>query len=297
MIPHAVHALDQFVADVLIFLDDIGLFAGQFNPPIAVIQAIGVKHHILGGVVHVVQDRIGLVFCLQHAKERLRIGMLAVAQLLLGEGIAALGRHKRHRMAAIHGLEQQGIAHAVLIGLLGRVRLMILRLALAAGAEWHAGHEAQRAVARAVAEHRCAQRPLDLGSHLIAMNGRNAMPLGVHIMHGGIEEHRQIFLLTDGGEQHAIPHGIVVIIVYALVFQQDLAQDAGFLGIGLDHVGRRAADMHADFAAGIAAKHRPLLHQGGFRAVARAGNGRAHARHAATNDDYIKGRFFLFAAN
>ena len=105
MIPHAVHALDQFVADVLIFLDDIGLFAGQFNPPIAVIQAIGVKHHILGGVVHVVQDRIGLVFCLQHAKERLRIGMLAVAQLLLGEGIAALGRHKRHRMAAIHGLE------------------------------------------------------------------------------------------------------------------------------------------------------------------------------------------------
>ena len=174
---------------------------------------------------------------------------------------------------------------------------MILRLALAAGAEGHAGHEAQRAVARAVAEHRCAQRPLDLGSHLIAMNGRNAMPLGLHIMHGGIEEHRQIFLLADGGEQHAIPHGIVVIIVYALVFQQDLAQDAGFLGIGLDHVGRRAADMHADFAAGIAAKHRPLLHQGGFRAVARAGNGRAHARHAATNDDYIKGRFFLFAAN
>jgi len=116
-------------------------------------------------------------------------------------------------------------------------------------------------------------------------------------MHGGIEEHRQIFLLTDGGEQHAIPHGIVVIIVYALVFQQDLAQDAGFLGIGLDHVGRRAADMHADFAAGIAAKHRSLLHQGGFRAVARAGNGRAHARHAAAHDDYIKGRFFLFAAN
>lgn len=141
---------------------------------------------------------------------------------------------------------------------------MILRLALAAGAEWHAGHEAQRAVARAVAEHRCAQRPLDLGSHLIAMNGRNAMPLGVHIMHGGIEEHRQIFLLTDGGEQHAIPHGIVVIIVYALVFQQDLAQDAGFLGIGLDHVGRRAADMHADFAAGIAAKHRAAPAPGRF---------------------------------
>ena len=123
------------------------------------------------------------------------------------------------------------------------------------------------------------------------------MPLGLHIMHGGIEEHRQIFLLTDGGEQHAIPHGIVVIIVYALVFQQDLAQDAGFLGIGLDHVGRRAADMHADFAAGVAAQHRAILHQRGLRAVARAGDGRAQTRHTAADDYHVKMQCFFLKSD
>ena len=127
VIPHAVYRAHQLIADVLVLADDIGAFAADFDPPVAVILAIAVKEHpdfVFAGLG-------------QHFLGHIR-AVLAIAQLLLGKVHGVHGRDELDGMAHIGGLEQQGVAHAILVGLLGSVRLVKLRLALAACAALYA---------------------------------------------------------------------------------------------------------------------------------------------------------------
>ena len=200
-------------------------------------------------------------------------------------------------MIAAHSFEKQRVAHALVIGLILGVGFVVGSLILAAGGVISPGHKAQRQVAGAVNEDAAGDVPVNFSGALITGDAGDAPILHVAVVHISIQINSQVLFLAHTVVQHGVPDGKIIVWVYALVFQQDFLKNAGFFQIGFDMIGSCAACAYADLAAGIAAKHRPLLHQGGFRAVARAGNGRAHARHAATHDDYIKGRFFLFAAN
>ena len=66
-----------------------------------------------------------------------------------------------------------------------------------------------------------------------------------------------------------------------LVLQQNFFHNARLPSVGAMPFPIRAANVHTDLAAGVAAKHRAILHQNHLRAVARRGNGGKHAADAA----------------
>ena len=65
--------------------------------------------------------------------------------------------------------------------------------------------------------------------------------------------------------------------VAALVFQQHLQQDAGFVEMGLAVVAARADDMHPHLARRVSAKHAAVLNEHRFRAMAGGGHSGAYA--------------------
>ena len=206
VIPHAVYRAHQLIADVLVLADDIGAFAADFDPPVAVILAVAVKEHPDFVFAGLGQHFLGHVSA-----------VLAIAQLLLGKVHGVHGRDELDRMAHIGGLEQQGVAHAILVGLLGSVRLVKLRLALAACAALYAHKSAQGAVARAVGkDFAMDQQPL-FGAHLIALDAGDFAVLAGGGMHGGVEQQRQVLFVLGGLEQHRIPDGKIIAVVHALV--------------------------------------------------------------------------------
>ena len=56
VIPDAVYALEHFVADVLVFRDDILLVAGYLDPPVAILQAVFLNGLVTRYLVRFIQQ-------------------------------------------------------------------------------------------------------------------------------------------------------------------------------------------------------------------------------------------------
>ena len=297
VVPHAVDTAHQLVSQLFVFLDDVLFVTGQLDPPVAIVQAEGVEGLLAvgaggAGVVHIAVGGIGVI-----VPGGLYIAVAAVFQVLLGELPCPLGGLKLHRMAPVYGLEQQGVAHADVVGYLGSVRLVVGVLALAADMVLRTRHVAHGAVAGAVGENLGFDGPVDLRGGLVAVNLGDASVLHIHIVDGSVQKEGQVFLGVDLVQQHGVPDGEIMVVVAVLVVQLQLQQDAGFLAVLLDHVLRRAAHMHPDFGAGVAAQHRPVLDKRGPGTLAGTGKGSADAGHAAADDDHIKACCLFFSAN
>ena len=247
MIPHAESNLEQLVAHFLGVADAV-LHAAQFYPVEVGVDGV----QIVGLVVHRV-----------------------VVREIIGPGRRRVG----DGMVGLTALDQDAHAHGVVIRLLQTELLIIFALGFAAHLVFSAGQRGQDAVARAVHK--------DLGVHFMPLVGGQleaAHALNAAAIHGGVaagavEQQLDVGLKANHFVQQRIPGGKVAAGIAMHVFQLQFFHDTRFLQIA--HAGARAADPHADFAAGVAAKHRAILHQNHLRAVARRGNGGKHAADAA----------------
>ena len=219
---------------------------------------------------------------------------MAEAQLIFGEVIYLDRRREGHGMIAAHSFEKQRVAHALVIGLILGVGLVVGSLILAAGGVISPGHKAQRQVAGAVNEDAAGDVPVNFSGALITGDAGDAPILHVAVVHISIQINSQVLFLAHTVVQHRIPNRKIIVWVYALVFQQDFLKNSGFFQIGFDMIGSCAACAYADLAAGIAAKHRAGVYQCGFNAQARASFSGADACHAASDNHHVKIRRLIF---
>ena len=294
VVPHTVDAPHQLIADGLILVNDVRPLAGQLNPPVAVVQAIAVK------------GLLPLAFLLLARRGAGRVGgkqqhglVVAVApelQIVLGEVPHPLRRPEGDRVAPVHRLKQQGVAHAVVVGLVRGVRLLELRLPLAAGAVVRPGEVAQRTVACAVDEHLSGNPQIGLRGTLVADDALDGVPFQLCVMHTGVQEQRQPLLPVDGLQQRTVPDRIIIVVIAGLVFQHDLVDDAGLRRVAFKLVGICAANVHPDLRAGVPAQYGPVLDQRRPGAFPGAGQSRAQAGHTAADYHNVKGLIPPFAA-
>ncbi len=290
VVPHAVNAPHQLVADALIFVDDVRSLAGQLDPPVAIIQAVAVEGLLLPRLL------VGVIDVRGAQQQGLVVAVAPELQIVLCEVAHPVRRGEAHRPAPVHRLEQQGVAHAVVVGRLRGVGLLELRLPLAAGAVVRPGEIAQGAVAGAVDEHLGGDPQMGLRGALVADDPPDLVPLQLHVVHARVEQQRQVLLAAGHLQQGAVPDGVIVVVVAGLVLQHDLVDDAGLRRVPLELIGVRAANVHPDLGAGVSPQHSPVLNQHGPDSLPGAGQRRAQARHAAADNRHIKRRVPPFAA-
>ena len=213
--------------------------------------------------------------------------MLAQTQLVLGEVHDLHRRDEFHRMAPVDGLEQEGVAHPVLIMLLRCVFLAVGILTLAAGVEFGPHEGGQGTVSGAVGKDLAGEENLFFRSQLIALD---ALDLPVDTggrVHGTVQVQIKIFLLLGRIKKHGIPDGEIIAVIDPLVGKHQLMDDTTLGQFGFFVIGRSAANVHPDLAAGVAAQHRPVLHQRRPGSVPGSRQGCTQARHAAADHDKI----------
>ena len=152
--------------------------------------------------------------------------------------------------------------------------------ALAAEAEFGAGQRRQDAVAGAVEEQRRPDVMPGLGGELPALDGDDAAAVHLGVQAGAVEQRVEVFLEADFLVEDAVPDRVVLIGIAVEVLEQDFLDDAGLAVVFA--VG--AADPHADLGGGVAAEHRPFLHDHDAGAMAGRRDCRAQAGQAAADD-------------
>ena len=285
VVPDAVDAPRQLVADLLVLGDDVVVPAPELDPPVAGVEIVELGQ-LTGGPALKINTPAFVV-------GKRRSIVIAVFQIFLGETVSPFGTDELHRPAPVHRLEHQGIALRIRVGRFRSVGLVELRPALATDAGGRARQHAQRAVAGGVDEDLPGEGKARLGAVLEATHRADDATLGLRRLQAGIQVEVQPLLPARLLPHDRVPHREGVVGIAALVLQKDLQQDASLHHVGLAVVAVRPDDVHANLAAGVAAEHAAVLDQGNRSPVAGCGNGGAHARKSPADDDDLIAFFYL----
>jgi len=253
MVPHAKDDPEQLITDLFRVVQALAV-AAQLNPPVAVPQP-GVPAGAPIGEVGVLGEIIGP-----------RRGC---------EGLWRI-------VAAGH--EHAAQAHRARVGLRGGDGFAILGAALAAHAELGAGERGQDAVARAVDEEAGTHRVLGVGRHLPAGHCGNARTLHLRPLAGAVEQQLQPRLIAGFFVEQQVPHRVILVGVAPGILQAQLLQNARLAPVRQVPMPVGAADVHAHLAGGIAAQHRPLMHEEHPRPMPRGCQPRAQAGQPPTDN-------------
>ena len=200
------------------------------------------------------------------------------------EGVAR--RHEAHRPAQVLAVEIDGVAQQVTVLLAGRELFAEFVGGFGAHAEGRARLEGDHAVPRGIAEERRVQV---IERRILAAEGLHAFdavaaPLARDVG-AGVQQQRDVGFVQHLLQQHGIEDERVALRVAVHVLDQNLVDDAALArpAVVVVHVrgGAQAPEPH--FAGGVAAQHRPVLHQHDPRAGARRGQRGAGARQAAAH--------------
>ena len=284
MVPDAVGVGHQVIADFLEFRDDVVSATHQLAPPVAVIAGRAAGH--AGTLVFFRVGQSAHVDLVAHVP-----AVNSFRQLLFRQMLGKRGLLEVHRVAQVFGQHHDGVAHAVIVGLLRRVGLVKLAFRLAAHPVFGPGVIAQCSVAGGVHEYVRPQAQAHFRGFLHAVDGGDSLPFRLAVIHHGIVIDRQVLLLLRRLKQDHVPDGIAEILIAAFVFQHQFVHDPALGVVGLLGTLIRAGDMNAYLAAGVAAQHGPAVDQSGVDPLPGAGQRGAQAAHAAADDQHVVCRF------
>ena len=202
---------------------------------------------------------------------------------LVGVVVGPLRRPERTVSLRPPQLNQNRIAHRLLVSLFRRVRLVELVARFAPHPVLRSG-KPQNAVSGTVRK----EFPLHAIAgvlHQVPRSHRaDSTVLDLDGLHRGVEQHREVLLLTHEVVHHIVPHGIVQFRIEIEVVQLELLQQTGLLPVRPV----RTADPHPDLARRIAAEHRPILNDQRLRPVPRRGHRGTQPGHPASDDHKIR---------
>ncbi len=231
IIPHPVHHLPQLPLDLLGLVHRVEP-AAVLDPPQAAAVVAGVE---------------GLV------------------PRNLGDVLQGVGRgHETHGLAGVFAVEVDGVAEQFAVLIRRSEFLLKLLPGLRPHPKSGSRQEAQDAVAGGVAEEGGVQF---VAGGVLAAEGGHAFylisPGFAHLVNGRVEQQRDIRLRHHLLQDHGVEDDGVALGVTVRVLDQNLVDHAAFAGpaVVVAHVGGGAQNPQPHLARGVAAQHRPVLHQ------------------------------------
>ena len=249
-VPHAVGDREELVAVPLRVADRV-VRAADLDPPVVVVRRVGAA----------VEDPA------PHVRR--------------GEVDRPRRRREVLRRLELHRLQEDRVAHRAGVGLGRRLALAVFGARLAADAVVGAGERREDGVAGAVGEEARGDLDPALRRALPRADGADRAVLRrLARADRGVEQERQVRLAAGEAPEDGVEDGPARARVVAQVLELDLLEEARLATVRPV----RAADMHADLAAGVAAEHRAVLDEDRLGAVARRGERGAEACDAAAHD-------------
>ncbi|MPM97282.1 hypothetical protein SDC9_144455 [bioreactor metagenome] len=269
-LPLAAHVIlsQQMVAQTAAALP----FAGQKTDPVqrpvarAVIAAIfDVIPQSERHLQQLVPDAFGIPDRIAVAAEfeppeiaaRMKI-MRPMSKLLLAETVRPLRRSEFDRFRHLPRLNEAAHAHGLAVRDFRLDRFAEFGPGLASHPEFGPGQRCQHTVSGTVGEPVGLNLVPKLRGRLITRHPED--PAAVHIgaQTGRIQKQFQIVLKPSHTVKYAVPDRIIGARIAPAVLQPQFLDQAAF------QTAVSAADPHPDFAGGVAAQHRPVMHQQGL---------------------------------